>query len=248
MYSYSRLAKFDDCPRAYWYRYVQRAKPRGRSIEAFMGERVHAILEKLYHHLARSGGRWPAIDSVRRAYNRAWSKLRGSQDVYVVRGNEEDYRTLGWVCIENYAAAARGVADHTVGLEEELRFNLGDVPMLGYVDRLEINGDVATVHDYKTGKRAKSLEEVSRDHQMATYAAGVMATGRAKVARVSVWYLQAGVRRDTETEITPDQLTRWAKSKVERIRAAADADSWTAQPSPLCRWCEFAHLCPSARR
>src|SRR5215472_4453488 len=50
-YSHSRLATFEDCPRKFRYRYVDDIKVDGEGVEAFMGKRVHEILERLYHHV-----------------------------------------------------------------------------------------------------------------------------------------------------------------------------------------------------
>ena len=59
--SHSRLAKFNDCRRAYYYRYVRGLRARGSSTRPLAGKALHAALDVLY----RCG--YDAIDDAQRA-------------------------------------------------------------------------------------------------------------------------------------------------------------------------------------
>ena len=48
MYSYSKLNCFKTCPQQYKIIYIDKIKKKDESIEAFMGKRVHEVLEWLY--------------------------------------------------------------------------------------------------------------------------------------------------------------------------------------------------------
>jgi len=52
-YSHSKLSTYENCPRQYKLRYIDRIKPpeEEEGIEAFLGSRVHEALEKLYKEL-----------------------------------------------------------------------------------------------------------------------------------------------------------------------------------------------------
>ena len=62
VYSHSRLSAFEKCPLQYRYRYLDRIKRDTQSIEAFLGNRVHDALEKLYRYLLAS--KLPSLDEI----------------------------------------------------------------------------------------------------------------------------------------------------------------------------------------
>ena len=53
LYSHSRLASFENCPKQFEFRYIQKIPSETESIEAFVGKRVHEVLERLYEFVDR---------------------------------------------------------------------------------------------------------------------------------------------------------------------------------------------------
>lgn len=52
IFSRSRIRTFENCPLQYKYHYLDKIKPDvPNTVEAFMGSRVHEVLEKLYKDL-----------------------------------------------------------------------------------------------------------------------------------------------------------------------------------------------------
>ena len=47
-YSHSRLSTFEQCPLKFKFQYIDKIEKAEESVEAFMGKRVHEVLEKLY--------------------------------------------------------------------------------------------------------------------------------------------------------------------------------------------------------
>ena len=47
------MATFEDCPKRFEYRYVLKIPSETDGIEAFVGSRVHEVLEKLYIAVGR---------------------------------------------------------------------------------------------------------------------------------------------------------------------------------------------------
>lgn len=58
-FSHSRLSSFESCPQKFHYRYVQKLPAESEGIEAFVGKRVHEILERLYQFVAQ--GQLPGL-------------------------------------------------------------------------------------------------------------------------------------------------------------------------------------------
>ena len=47
-FSYSKINTFDSCPQKFKINYIDKVKNNNESIEAFMGKRVHEVLDWLY--------------------------------------------------------------------------------------------------------------------------------------------------------------------------------------------------------
>ena len=58
VFSHSSLSSFETCPKKYQFRYVLKVPADTEGIEAFVGKRVHEVLERLYQFArARHGAR-----------------------------------------------------------------------------------------------------------------------------------------------------------------------------------------------
>src|SRR6266850_6366239 len=92
-YSHSRLSSFEKCKLQYRYRYVDRIRRDIQSIEAFLGNRVHEVLEKLYKDLQME--RTPALEELTGLYQRSWEKLY-TDKIRIVKTDyvSEQYRNL----------------------------------------------------------------------------------------------------------------------------------------------------------
>ena len=57
IYSHSKLSCYEQCPRKYKFRYIDKIKKEiEESIECFLGKRVHKTLKKLYQDLMYQNG------------------------------------------------------------------------------------------------------------------------------------------------------------------------------------------------
>jgi len=73
VYSHSRLATFETCPRQYWYQCIEKPEiEASESVEAFLGSRVHDALEELYRR--RIGGRVMTARELVDWYEAQWAK------------------------------------------------------------------------------------------------------------------------------------------------------------------------------
>jgi putative RecB family exonuclease len=250
VYSHSRLASFESCPRKFHYRYVLRLAPEAEGIEGFVGKRVHEVLERLY--LATRRGRVPALERVVRRFHELWEAGFDPARIRIVREQAADwYRAWGERCLVNYYRGHYPFdRDETLGLEQEIAFSLdraGAYRLRGVVDRIARARDgTLEIHDYKTSQRTPSQEELDRDRQLALYQMGVAPRfGKGPVALV--WhYLGSGqARRSTRTPAQLDELRSRTIGLIDRIRAET---AFEARPGPLCRWCEYSDRCPAGPR
>jgi predicted RecB family nuclease len=111
------------------------------------------------------------------------------------------------------------------------------------LDILVINGNMANVMDWKTGKRKTD------QFQMELFAAQVFKHyPEVTTVKTSLVWLKT-FEIDTETYLRGDVNAIWAEvmKRIQRIHTSLEHDNWPAKPSGLCRFCPARHDCDSAR-
>lgn len=242
-YSHSRLSSFEDCPRKFEYRYVLKLPSDTESIEAFVGKRVHEVLERLYEFAGR--GALPSLPRVLWRYRQMFEEHHDPKRVRIVRTENpvEFYRDLGERCIINYYRAHYPFdADETIGLEEHIVFELGGGHKIrGFIDRLVRARDGAVeIHDYKTGARVPSQAKLDQDRQLALYQLGLSERFRGPMRLVWHFLRQGITRVSTRTDEQLDDLSQNTLDLIERIE---DTSAFPPKTGPLCRWCEYQDRC-----
>jgi putative RecB family exonuclease len=265
VYSHSRLASFEKCPKQFHYRYVLQIPAESEGIEAFMGKRVHEVLERLYEFAGR--GQIPSLEQVVFRYHAFWDDHYDGKRVKIVRQGTPPsfYRNLGVRCIEYYYRRFHPFDQtETLGIEEEVTFSLckgedsdekdndssnnnsnnkGRYAMRGIIDRLVRGADGAIeIHDYKTGRYIPSQKELNQDRQLALYQLGLRERfGDDQPYRLVWHYLQ---RREQRTSTrTPEQQESLRSDTIDVIDRIESAQEYPVQRNRLCDWCEYKDRC-----
>jgi putative RecB family exonuclease len=251
VYSHSRLSSFENCPKQFHYRYVERRAVDTEGVEAFVGKRVHEVLERLNRFVHR--GLVPSLAKVVARFRAEWEQHFDAERVRIVRTENppEAYREMGERCLANhYRRHYPFDRDETLGIEAHVAFPLdgeGRYRMQGFVDRISRAPDGALeIHDYKTGRWVPSQEQLDADRQLALYQIGVQAQhgGKAPVRLVWHYLLRDQVRVSTRTSEQLDALRARTVALIERIEAEQD---FAPTPSSLCTWCEHNDVCPARK-
>lgn len=249
-YSHSRLSAYETCPRKFAFRYVEKVEVEGEGIEAFVGKRVHEILERLYHHVGRYG-RPPSLRQVLDRYAGDWEG-RWHDGVNIVREelSPGDYRERGERCLENYYRAHYPFGEgESVGIEERLHLRLdpeGRYRMVGIADRIVRFADGRyEIHDYKTGQRVPSQREIDAERQLALYQIALEQSYDDVVEVELVWHYLVR-NRTLRSRRSGEQLDRLRQDTIALIDTIEAASEYPARPGPLCRWCDYRELCPAA--
>ncbi|MEM9176375.1 MAG: PD-(D/E)XK nuclease family protein [Myxococcota bacterium] len=248
IYSHSRLSSFENCPKQFEYRYVLKIPSESEGIEAFVGKRVHEVLERLYLFVGR--GQIPGIEKVVDRYHKLWEETYDADRVRIVRQNTPlaYYRQLGEDCLRGYYLRHYPFDEsETLGIEKRIVFPLddaGEYRMQGIIDRISRARDGAIeIHDYKTGARVPSQRILDQDRQLALYQLGLARTyGRDTEFRL-VWHYVAKNRTcvSTRTKQDLDQLRSDTIARIDEIQAATE---YPAKKISLCDWCEYKRRCP----
>jgi putative RecB family exonuclease len=249
-FSHSRLSSFENCPRQYYFRYVENVPSAYESIEAFAGKRVHEILERLYKVVAERG--IPALAAVLRRFRSNWDEQYDPQRVRVVRSESspDDYREVGARCLASYYRRHYPFeTDETLGVEERVECTLdgeGEYRVRGVIDRLARARDGAIeIHDYKTGGRIPAQSRLDADRQLALYQIALGARLAPGAPVRLVWHYLAFDQRRTSTR-TPEQLEALRRRTIDLIDRIRSEVGFPPRPGPLCDWCEYRDLCPAA--
>lgn len=251
-YSHSRLETFENCPMKYRLRYIEGIRTKRKSIEAFMGTRVHGALEKLYRDLRMS--RLPPLRELEAYYLEQWNALCDDA-VFVVRSEygPEDYRETGLRCIRGYYRRYypfdEGVA---IWIERKTSIPMRDregrtVDFTGIIDRLDdLGGGRYEIHDYKTSSALPTRQELERDRQLSLYQLAVEAAFPGAAGVELVWhylFFDRELRLRRERAGLEAAASR-AVDLVERIEAASE---FPPRESALCDWCEVQEHCPKRK-
>lgn len=253
-FSPSSLNTFEKCPKQYHFRYVLKLPVSGESIEAFVGKRVHEVLEKLYRFVG-DHGKPPTFDQVQRRYRQNFESQFDAAQVRIVRSeNGRDYYfENGARCLTNYYRRHYPFdGDETLGLERKLHFKLQGADeargyaLRGVIDRLVRARDgVLEIQDFKTGRYIPRQQELDRDRQLGLYELGIRRHwGEDEPIRLVWHYLLSNQVRTSQR--TPEQRTALGRETTELIDRIRSEQVWAARPSKLCDWCEYREFCPAA--
>jgi len=245
-FSFSRVKTYSQCPLRYRYRYLKGLKEAFRSIETYLGNTVHDVLEWMYAQRDETVA--PSVDDVLTRFADVWSK-DWNDEITVIRitDDPDDYYRVGREMLTRFHRDTFGRdQSSTVALEQRFSRRLSnDVVFTGFADRVgrTSNGRLFVV-DYKTSKSEGDSSEFSEGLQAPLYAVCAMERFEADEALAGYHYLRHGtthwqvVDRDRGQQL----LDRFVQL-VEGARAAAD---YSARPSVLCAWCGFNRICPAA--
>jgi putative RecB family exonuclease len=239
----SSAALFDQCPRRWRLRYVDKlTEPPGE--EALVGTFAHRVLELLLTEPAprRTQDRAKAIARA------VWPDTESDPD-YQALGFDDvtsrAFRWKGWLAIAGLWQHEDPCSIDVAATERHVRAELDGVPFLGVVDRLDRCADGLVVTDYKSGRPPSRRFEHDKLNQVLLYAAAVAAADGQAPARARLVYLgQQG--RIIETEATAEATgaaVAALRATWERLSEAAEADEFEPAPGPLCAWCPFASGC-----
>ncbi len=249
-YSPSRLSTYEQCPRQYRYKYIDRIPREDETIESFMGHCVHAALERLYADLqmAKEVTLPEILGHYRQAWEGAWHEgIRIVRQEYTA----EQYRRLGERCLTAYyhrhAPFSEGA---TLGLEAKVTVALdeaGVYTIAGIIDRLVAVGeDRYEIHDYKTSGRLPSQDRLDGDRQLALYQLAVEAAWPDAKDVELVWHYLVfdRVLRSRRSREELEGLKRETIVLIEKIEADT---TFPPRESSLCNWCAYQDLCPVRR-
>ena len=249
LYSHSRLNTFENCRKQFEFRYILDLPEDSEGVEAFVGKRVHEVLERLYEFVGRE--QVPSLNKVIDRYKTNFEEHYNPERIRIVKSglDKKFYLDLGIRCLSHfYRRHYPFDADETLGLEERVIFDLdpkGEYAMQGIVDRIVRARDGAIeIQDYKTGVHIPSQKKLDSDRQLALYQIGVAEQYGSDQPIRLVWHYLAKDRTCTSTR-TPEELAALKTEVIGLIDEIRATREFPAKKNRLCDWCGYKRFCPA---
>lgn len=252
-YSPSRLSTYQSCPFKYKLQYVDRIKRDTQGIEAFLGSRVHEVLEKLYTDLKFC--KTNSLDDLLAYYESQWKK-NWHDDIQITRQDytADNYYQIGTRCTSSYYKRYHPFDKAVViGIEKNLQGTLdkdGEYKVMGFADRIDQRPDgTYEIHDYKTSNYLPEQSQADEDRQLALYHLMLKSIWDDVNDVDLVWHYVA-FDKEIRSSRDDDQLDELASQTIEliqEIEKAKEKEDWPTNESGLCKWCDYPDLCPKTK-
>ena len=238
----SSASVFRQCPQRWKFRYVDRLPdPPGEA--ALAGTFAHKVLEGLLGLEPQER----TMDSARALAKETWSDMEVDGDFKALELDPDGIRNFKWTAwraIEGLWDLEDPKTVELIDTETEVSVEIGGVPFIGYIDRVEVSPDGVVISDYKSGRAPGRKFSKDRLEQVLLYAAALAELQGALPARARLLYL--GQRID-ETQVTAEnvrEVTQRLADTWEELLQRSETGEFPPEPGPLCGWCAFVRRCP----
>ncbi len=241
----SSASAFDHCPRRWKFKYVDRLpEPSGQP--ALVGTFAHRVLELLCE-LPPEGR---TQDTAKALARECWPEMAADPEFAALEldaDGERAFRWQGWLAIAGLWTLEDPSDVDVVATERKVSADLGEVPFLGIVDRLDRRNGQLVVSDYKSGTVPRLRFRGDKIQQVLLYAAAINEHEGELPDRARLLYLG---QRIIDIPVTPRRLEDATGALAETwgaVGTACSAGEFEAKPGVLCGWCPFAEQCPEGR-
>ncbi len=239
--SHSQIRSYGECPKKYYYAYVEGIQPPVNE-KVFLGEVFHAAIE--HYFLRRIGGSSPAAKDVEAYFCAAFEDAASGRTI-IWQSPRRDTRERGLAFLrcflEHVAPAVRPLM-----VEKELCAELpgSGVLLKGVIDLVE---EDYCLTDFKTTTGRWSDSRVRHSPQMIIYkylfdrSFGPVASR----LKYEVFYgKKAGhVRHQTLPVVPAPDAVESLLAMIGRVVEQVSAGAFSPNVTPFCRYCEFRALC-----
>lgn len=241
-FSFSGISTFKNCPKAFEYRYIEELPSAFVSIEAHMGTSVHTVLEWAYGQ--RLEGKEPGLIDALDKYREAFWNSEVMENVKVVKTGiaATDYFETGKTFV-SYFFTEIFPHDKSVTLLLENAFLIPlneEIKFKGVIDRVARGEDgVIRVIDYKTGKVGHPMDNL----QLPSYAMYVFENNMDNEIQLCIEDLRE--QRTVTAAFHRTEVKGVRSALLGDIEHILETAEFRTQPSILCLWCGYNHICPN---
>ena len=262
-FSFSKINTYKNCPQKYKINYIDKIRKNHESIEAFMGKRVHQVLEWFYYENKAHPSNFYPFDILLKKYNDFWNSYwhdniyLAKQNYTIVKKankkfkkyfslnkNKDMIRQIGEICLANYYKRyTKGFDENITAVELKISVRIDHLNFNCIIDRLDSDGNGNyKIYDYKTGKKAISHSAAMNDLQLSLYQLAIKENFKDCKGISLNWYY---LRQDKIITVnhTKDKIANLRKKITYLIEKIKNDKNYMAKKSILCDWCYFWEEC-----
>lgn len=240
----SSISTWEKCP--YQFKLTRIDKIKEPPTEAQMlGNFTHEILEGLYllPHEQRT------LAAARQIAATLWQDkwIEESQQLELGPEGIKRFRWQVWWFVENLFGLETPSEVTLQGVEQKLEVRVGEVTLLGFMDRWHLGDDGrAVISDYKTGKKPKPQYEGEKRFQLGVYTHLVQENLDVEVGYAELIYLKDAIRWGFAPSRTfIDDVVSTVERVSLEVQKSCDEGVFAAKKHRLCDWCSFKRDCPA---
>ena len=241
--SSSSASLYMQCPRQWKYNNVEWLRV-GTTMAMLVGTFAHEVLEYLYQEQKQDR----TIEAARKIAKDRWPEMEAEEDFIELQLTEDEVKEFKhrvWNNVGGVFLMEDPTKIDVVATEQKLVVEVDGVPYVGFVDRLDKEGDGVSVVDYKTGKPGQERFWPKKLEQVQLYAALVREQLDHTPTRVSLMFPSHQQSIDDNTDRRKqNKITRKLKGVWEDIHDSIENDKFPPSVGPLCAWCDFVGDCP----
>lgn len=238
-YSFSSLSGFENCPKAFELRYIKKIPESFQSVEAFMGNIIHSVIETIYKN--RESGSDITREELPLIYRKIWDN-KDKSSVKVIREEKtlQFYLDLGLELAGTFFFNIfQKDLSETLSLERKFEIELSNGKKYrGIMDRVSrLKDGTLRVTDFKTG----TVGEPGDTIQLPSYALYIFENNIEN--EIELCYEDLKESKTKISKIKRDEI-KTIRSEIEyKINLIEKEENFSARPSALCRWCGYNEIC-----
>ena len=237
--SHSQIDVFKTCPLKYKYRYILSVPTKPHHALTF-GQTIHETLRDF--HLFEKKGKAADLDTLLYLY-KSHFQIEGYQSAKHRQKRKKEGKKFLEKYFKVYKQKFLGVPKY---LEQSFRLRIGNLPLIGKIDRIDQTSQGFELIDYKTGA-LKDQAKVDKDAQLTLYAMASKEVFGIEPERLSLYFIEANEKITTSR--TKEQMEAKKEEIIKTIEGIKKSD-FPARPNyPFpCGYCEYSQICPLAKK
>lgn len=262
IYSFSQLQVFQQCPRKYQYKYVDKIKEKEfeSSPDLILWHSVHKVLENLYNNINvfKIPNLQDVLEDFHATRNQEIEEATKEKPLQIKwQQTLEDY-IRRWEHYVNayYKKYAPFTGVQVIATESMMNFQLdtnGQQQFRGVIDRIDKEDDTFIINDYKTNKNLPPEQKQEYTEQLTLYGLALQQKyGKYfKQIKARLHYLHFDITDEREvTDQVLNEVVQKYSSIIEWVEHKKFAynmgDKRAFEPiqNQYCKYCEYMSICP----
>ncbi|OGS22084.1 MAG: hypothetical protein A2252_02690 [Elusimicrobia bacterium RIFOXYA2_FULL_39_19] len=241
--SYTQLKLFEQCPKAYKYRYVEKLPSKVKPV-LLMANSVHAALKDFFLIADTEQRTKPVLEDLLR---KAWRSSSDRKKAFKTTLEEKTYGEKAIAMLGSFFDK-HDIKAKPAALEEFYKVPYdANITLCGKVDRIDTSADGSLIIiDYKTGKPPADKDEfLNTDYQLGMYGILVRKKMLTKIEKIMYIYLEN--YQELSLSPTVEYLENVYDKVINAAKVILAEKEFLPKPGSFCRICDFTDQCDCAK-